>query len=555
MYTTKKRATTSKARKTAAIKKARASQRAKSGFSIGVPGLFNAGAYWRKGRAGGALSRYSRPVGKASALMSRNMRYGQSFNTGAISMGMDDGIVRVKHREFLGVISSSTAFTTQRFELNPGLDRLMPWGSAIARNFQQYTIKSMAFEFISTSATALVSGTNTALGQISIATQYDALNPEFRNLSDLLNSQWSTSTKVSSDLVHPIETERIQTTAMPLYVRSGRQVGDLRLYDHGATTFAVYGCQSTGDVLGQIFVSYECEFYKPISLGVDGNNAESAFYTFYPNTAATGDLISPERPLGSAYFADMDNIGLNVGVAPNNTFIELPAGSSAYYLLCLAYFGSPPAVNLLRAGTFTFVNCQLEQNMWNQSPYALNLPVNEPYAGDGIVVGSNSQCPNFTYIINVIDPAQPARLTFNNNWQIVRQAGSNIRDTVNVVISQLNIGFQNFALPNQKVDNSGCCDDLQAQITALQELVAQLQAEEEESDEESDREHEEINERISRNEKVAVVAFKDLQHQIDKCCEHDKESDKEHKLENLVKNAKEEEIVALKARLEELALM
>jgi len=166
--------------------------------------------------AGRYLSR-GRPTSAAGKLMSRSMAYGQSFNTGAAAMGVDSGIVVLKHREFLGVINSSTEFVTNTYDINPGLDNTFPWASGIARQFQQYSIKAMVVEYISTSATSLVSGTNTALGQIAIGTQYDSLSPEFRNLNDMLNSQWATSTKISSDLLHPIECQKSQTTASFVY--------------------------------------------------------------------------------------------------------------------------------------------------------------------------------------------------------------------------------------------------------------------------------------------------------------------------------------------------
>lgn len=238
----------------------------KGGFSAGIPGLINIGATWKKNRYGQYYRSYGsaraarglgmiKPYAKASRVMSRALQYGQSYNTGAVAQGLDDGVVCLKHREFLGVVDSSEAFTTNIYELNPGLSRLCPWASSICNNFQQYKIKAMSFEFVSTSATSLSTGTNNALGQISIATQYDSISPEFRNLNDMLNSQFATSTKISSDLLHPIEAQRAQTPTLPLYVRSGRAPGDIRLYDLGRTTVAVYGCQSTGNQIGQIWVS------------------------------------------------------------------------------------------------------------------------------------------------------------------------------------------------------------------------------------------------------------------------------------------------------------
>jgi len=460
------------------------------GFSIGgakflgieTPSL---GVSWKKptrARASRGLSS-AKPYRNASAFMSRNMRYGQSFNTGAVSMGMDNGVVHVKHREFLGVINSSIDFQPTLYDINPGLSRLMPWCSAIANNFQQYKIQSMAFEFVSTSATALVSGTNTALGQISIATQYDSLQPDFRNLNDMLNSQWATSTKISSDLLHPIESQRNQTTASPLYTRSGRAPGDLRLYDWGKTTIAVYGCQSTGDQIGQIWVSYDICFYKPITYNLDGGNAETAFLTLV-------DGFSQARPIGLTTRVNYDNIGLEVDQLSATQSIRFPPGSSAYYFVEVAFFGSATATGTSRVGNITLSGANFMDSLYNQYDAGSQL---QRYAGsvEASYVGSASNRFNFTFIINIIDPNVGAVINFppGVTWQPVQAMMTSPRDVCNVVISQLNIGISQFVHP-ETVIQSGCCDEIEELRRRITELETKEAESEAESEEESQHSHE-----------------------------------------------------------------
>ena len=478
-------------------------------------------AYWKaRGRSqpSAVVPRYLSGGGRASAFMSRNTAYGPtSYNAGAIAMGNDDGIVRIKHREFIGVINSSTAFTTQRYEINPGL-KIYPWISSIANSFQQYRVNNMAWEFVSTSAVAISSGTNNALGQISIGTQYDSLQPPFRNLNDILNSQWATSTRVSENLIHAIESEKYHTTAQPLYVRAGRVPGDIRLYDIAASTFAVYGCQSTGDQIGQIFLSYDITLLKQNPFALDGGGIESAFYTCYP-AVRNAPFFSPTLPLSDLQFANIDSMGLTINQANGDTYIELPAGSSAYYVVGIALFPPFTATTLQppTAGTFVYSNCLLVDNIWGQNPY-INPP---PYsnAGNAGQPGNSLTYPNYTFVINVIDPNVPARLTFNSDWTIMEQMNYQT-GAVNVVVSQLDIGFSKFQpTPKQSLvsGNVDCCDSLQQQINQLTLLVEQLQADEEESDNEEEKQ----NERISRNEKLAVLGFEKLQVQINECCHDD----------------------------------
>lgn len=489
MYALTRSRTRRPVRRKPTTKRARPARKGGIHLGSGVPFFGGSSITWKKPtrrpRASRSVAR-AKMYKSASSLMSRNMRYGQSFNTGAVSMGMDDGVVHVKHREFLGVINSSTAFTTQQYDLNPGLSRLCPWGSSIANNFQQYKINAMAFEFISTSATALSTGSNNALGQISIATQYDSLQPEFRNLNDMLNSQWATSTKISSDLLHPIEAEKAQTTATPLYTRSGRAPGDIRLYDWGKTTLAVYGCQSTGDQIGQIWVSYDICFYKPITYNLDGGNAESAFITCQREVGGVGVIdFGNGTPLGGRNYVNFDNIGITlqqqVGALPLPLLqsLTLPAGSSGYYQLVFAYWANEPRFGQVGAGTFTVSNGAVQNQFWNLGT--------APVAGNPGVPNS-VDASAFVYIISIPDPSLPCVLTFNADWNLFPFSGDR-GAVLNITVSQLNVGYDLF----QETPKSGdiCCDSLQSQIDALTLLVEKLQTEEAESEAESEHSDEE----------------------------------------------------------------
>ena len=456
------------------------------GFSLGVPGVGQfLSANWKRPRprASRYLNKY-RPSSKASRVMSRSLQYGQSFNTGAMAQGLDDGLVCLKHREFLGVINSSVDFTKNVYEINPGLSRLCPWASSICNNFQQYKVRAMSFEFISTSATALSTGTNNALGQVAIATQYDSIAPEFRNLNDMLNSQYATSTKISSDLVHPIESEKNQTPTINLYTRPGRAPGDIRLYDLGRTTVAVYGCQSNGNQIGQLWVSYDIELYKPITYNLDGGNIDSAFITAF-STAGQGFSSSPLNPLGGSYFSNYDSIGVILDQTPGAQRIVLDAGSSGYYRITFAYFSNvaynPALFWNFPAGLFSTTNADIQSSFYNYAGSSVAGSGTSP----GQQTGTNA-C--FEIIVNVADPSIPAVIAFQSvaGFQIQPMtsggAGPGV-SCLNIEIDQLNVGMDNFL-----VQGEGCCDQitqLKQQLTLLQERVLELEDEEDESDDSS----------------------------------------------------------------------
>ena len=62
----------------------------------------------------------------------------------------------------------------------------------------------MLFEFRTMSADALNS-VNTALGQVIMATDYNAANPPFGQKSEMENYEFGQSCKPSESQIHPIE--------------------------------------------------------------------------------------------------------------------------------------------------------------------------------------------------------------------------------------------------------------------------------------------------------------------------------------------------------------
>ena len=53
----------------------------------------------------------------------------------------------VSHREYLGDINGTTAFTNTTYPLNPGVSQTFPWLSTIAASYQQYKFHGLIFEF------------------------------------------------------------------------------------------------------------------------------------------------------------------------------------------------------------------------------------------------------------------------------------------------------------------------------------------------------------------------------------------------------------------------
>lgn len=171
----------------------------------------------------------------------------------------------IRHREYIQDIVSTTDFTINKFPLNPGQRKSFPWLSQIAANFDQYRWRGVLFEFKSTSSDAVLSSaTSSALGSVSMATDYDVADADYQSKREMLNSLFANSNKPSCTFIHPIECKSSLTPMRLQYVRPGGFPAntDPRMYDLGNTFIATEGMQAAGGVVGELWVTYEVEFYK-----------------------------------------------------------------------------------------------------------------------------------------------------------------------------------------------------------------------------------------------------------------------------------------------------
>jgi hypothetical protein len=189
--------------------------------------------------------------------------------------GTIGGVTRIRHREYIRDIYSSTGFAITRYNLNPGSSGLFPWLSQLAHNYEQYHIHGICLEFKSTSSNAL-SSTNTALGVVGMVTQYEANDPEFQNKQQLENYEGAQSCNPSCSMLHFVECKLGENVLDRLYVRSpGANIDDPRFFDLGEFSIMTQGMQQANVNIGELWVSYDVEFYKP-KLNQVGNNDPSA---------------------------------------------------------------------------------------------------------------------------------------------------------------------------------------------------------------------------------------------------------------------------------------
>lgn len=286
----------------------------------------------------------------------------------------------IRHREYVQDIVATSDFTALQFPLNPGVRKSFPWLSQIAGNFEQYRWRGLLFEFKSTSSDAVLSSaTSSALGVVAIATDYDAADSAYASKRVMLNSMFACSSKPSVSFIHPIECKSSLTPMRLQYIRTGAIPSntDPRMYDIGNTYVATEGMQSAGGVVGELWVTYEVEFYKQ---QVAHDNLTDHFKLTSPASAtwlAIGSTNHPNDPAAT--------LGGSINDA-GDTY-TFPANiSDGLFLLTYNCYGTSAAsigqINLSYSGCAAV-------DLWNAATAVVQAPaagVSSAYIMAGVVV-------------------------------------------------------------------------------------------------------------------------------------------------------------------------
>jgi hypothetical protein len=235
----------------------------------------------------------------------------------------------ISHREYLGDVQGTAGFNNTSYPLNPGMASTFPWLATIAQCYQEYRFHGLIFEF-----RPLITDfvTNGAPGVVVMATNYNADAAIYNTKQEMENSEFAVSVKPTCSLIHGIECELNQTVLPQLYVRSGTPPSgqDLRLYDQGNFQFATQ--TNPVQALGELWVSYTVEFFKPVLPTDVGGNVLSYHTSKTPFTNLA--------PLGTTVFSSSGDLNVRV----TNGSILIPGQPGNSYIVVISWFGPATAV-------------------------------------------------------------------------------------------------------------------------------------------------------------------------------------------------------------------
>lgn len=233
--------------------------------------------------------------------------YGTTTITGVAQQKASNRGHIVTHRELIGSVNGSVNYAiSTKIPLNPGLASTFPWMCTVARQFEQYTIKSAAILFVSTSSTG-------AKGAVIIAPEYDATatDPATETIATQMNGcieapTWQT-TRCSLD------TNAMHNDSIRKYVRVGNASGDLRLMDAGKVFICTTG-QADTTPIGKIWIEYTIEFHKPHH----NANEPSTLMTY----ASKRTSFFSNAGLGDQTLANNTTTAINLQVVDNPQYTD-----------------------------------------------------------------------------------------------------------------------------------------------------------------------------------------------------------------------------------------
>jgi hypothetical protein len=231
----------------------------------------------------------------------------------------------VTHREYIkDFIVSAVDFAAQTYCINPGCKATFPWLAQIAVNYEQYTIKRMAFEFISRVAT-------TFGGSVGISTDYDVTDSPPTSSTEALNRQGTIESAAYRSIRSVLSPLALKALSGLRYVRSGNVAGDLKTYDSANVTVFSDTLSEIGN-LGKVFVDYEIELITPVTLVPRVKCSTLAAFAINESTPARTILIPDDANASTPIAANSSEWSetcnpLSIVTSDTSPYFSVPRGS------------------------------------------------------------------------------------------------------------------------------------------------------------------------------------------------------------------------------------
>jgi len=245
-----------------------------------------------------------------------------------------------------------------------------------------------------------MSGTNPAIGSVMIQTSYRATETQPTSKVEMLNEYWAAEAATNEAFCHPIECDPKENPFNVQYIRNGALPGteNQLMYDLGRTFVATSGQPATGNIVGDLWVTYEVELKKPIVSSSVAAPVEYASISITPPVTTTswfGTSVSQQKIVGS------------LAVTVLNNTLTFPKGLTGAYSIVVRIYATASFVAIDLGGAATFTGCT------ETSLYPNTAAGASGYFRNTMTAGGSSMTTGFYVVgVTILDPQLAPTVVF-----------------------------------------------------------------------------------------------------------------------------------------------
>lgn len=178
-----------------------------------------------------------------------------------------NGSITINHCELLSDVVTDDnyqgGFSLYSVSVNPGLQRVFPWLSNIARNFQEYRFKSCRVIYISECSTSTT-------GQIMMTASYDPSLNAPQDETDMSNYEGYVADNVYRSFTFDLN-KKGMNSQLHYYIRgtnpntTNSNIEDIKLLDCANFYYAIDNAPNDSNYLGKLWIDYSVELLRPFT--------------------------------------------------------------------------------------------------------------------------------------------------------------------------------------------------------------------------------------------------------------------------------------------------
>jgi hypothetical protein len=278
----------------------------------------------------------------------------------------------MRHKEYVIDITSSQGFTLTSYMIDPADVATFPWLAAVAPAFEEYQILGMVVQYRPLISAADPNGNSS--GAVMIATEYNSTKPNFTTKTQMENYEYAVSCAPYRDMLHAIECAPSETTVSHKQILIGGLPPnqDRRIYTWGNLQVATQGQATSGVALGELHISFEIAFFKPLYSIGQGLSLLTDFYSgTISNAGATNNVLSLMAPIpGHGSLLETSIVQYNVSGLGNISGIQFPVNISEGIYQIVITLAPPSGGWTLNAGSIQLItNNANRQNLINVNAF------------------------------------------------------------------------------------------------------------------------------------------------------------------------------------------